>query len=196
MSQPKCIVIWDLDGTLACGKHRLHLLPAPADRNINQAWDAFNLACPDDAPISDNIMLMNSMGAMGYQIVIVTGRSAVVKEQTVEWLDKYNCQFDLLIMRDDNDNRLDIEFKKEKFDMLNANGNVLCAFDDLEHVAKAVRSWGITCHLVTHYDDATVAGKYVLLPDEKVSLPASHGNHLFHRGYNRAISDVKELNKC
>lgn len=157
MSQPKCIVIWDLDGTLACGKHRLHLVPHPSVRDITKSWVEFNLACPNDAPILDNVMLMNSMSAMGYQNVIVTGRSAVAKEQTVEWLDKYNCQFDLLIMRDENDNRTDVEYKKEKFDMLNANGNVLCAFDDLEHVAKAIRSWGITCHLVTHYDTPCVS---------------------------------------
>jgi phosphoglycolate phosphatase-like HAD superfamily hydrolase len=145
----KKTVIFDLDGTLANGDHRLHLLPSREMAHTTSSWDAFNLAAKDDAPISNNIELCRTMHAAGYRIVILTGRCDVAKRITKDWLDYRVVPYDKLIMRKAGDNRTDIEFKREAVGKLK---NILCAFDDLEHIAKAMRSWGITCHLVTHYE--------------------------------------------
>lgn len=146
----KRVIIWDLDGTLACGKHRLHLLPT-SDYNITSSWDAFNLACEQDYPIQDNIDLLRSQFAAGFYIVILTGRSDVAHQLTREWLHKHKVPYNRLIMRGYDDNNTDVTFKEARLRAIGTQ-NILCAFDDLEHVAKHIRGMGITCHQVTHYD--------------------------------------------
>lgn len=59
-------------------------------------------------------------------------------------------------MRPAADHRRDIEFKEEKLREIGLERIVAC-FDDLEHVAKHIRSLGVTCHLVTHYDTNCVS---------------------------------------
>lgn len=145
------IVVWDLDGTLACGKHRLHLLPTK-DYDKTESWTEFNKACADDKPIQDNIDLLNRMEEMGMFVVILTGRSDIAEEETVKWLADNGVFYDALLMRSQQDNRPDIEVKEDALRLLGLD-DILCCFDDLEHVAKHIRSLGVTCHLVTHYDD-------------------------------------------
>jgi phosphoglycolate phosphatase-like HAD superfamily hydrolase len=145
------IIVWDLDGTLSCGKHRLHLMPSIEDSHLTHSWDQFNLAAGDDDPIEDNIKLLNNQPA-SWEIIILTGRCDVARAVTVEWLKKHRVHYDGLIMRKQSDHRTDIEYKEEELRKIGLN-NILCAFDDLEHVAKHMRSIGVTCHLVTHYDE-------------------------------------------
>ena len=148
LSAPQKAIVFDLDGTLSDGKHRLHLLPT-AGLNINQSWDEFNLASKDDTPLQDNIDLCNILG-LTHRIMILTGRSAIAKDITVAWLDKHGVDYDNLIMRGENDHRKDVDFKESV--LLPLKEHILCAFDDLEHVAEHIRGLGITCHLVTKYD--------------------------------------------
>lgn len=53
----KNICIFDLDGTLSNGNHRLHLLPKK-DLHLTESWTAFNMAAGGDAPITDTIRVM------------------------------------------------------------------------------------------------------------------------------------------
>lgn len=146
----KPVVIWDLDGTLADGTHRLHLLPT-RDKHLAKSWDAFNLACGDDSPINDNLKLMEVLHR-NYYTVILTGRSAVAEELTRRWLQKHRAVFSELIMRPADDNRPDTEFKEEALRKIGL-GRIQCCFDDAEHIVKHIRSLGLTCHQVTHYDN-------------------------------------------
>ncbi|QHJ80591.1 MAG: hypothetical protein [Bacteriophage sp.] len=147
--------VFDLDGTLADGRGRLHLLPNAADRNNTHSWDAFNLAASGDFPFLDNIQLMNELYQYGKRIIILTGRSDVAKQVSEKWLWEHGCNFNQLIMRPRIDHRKDTDFKTEKLMEIGKDRIVAC-FDDLEHVAKHIRSLGITCHLVTHYDEECV----------------------------------------
>lgn len=151
----KHIVIFDLDGTLACGQHRLHLLPKAEDAGRTEAWDEFNLAAGGDKAIEDNIKVLRSLHAYGFRIIVLTGRCDVAREITLDWLKANYVSFDQLIMRPAGDHRKDIEFKEEKLRAIGLD-KILCCFDDLEHVAKHIRSLGVTCHLVTHYDTPKV----------------------------------------
>lgn len=146
----KNVIIWDLDGTLSDGTHRIHLLPTK-DYGNTKSWEAFNLASGDDTPFQDNIDLMNSLRYCGFDIVILTGRSDIAREITEKWLDDHGCHYDALIMRPFDDHRRDIDFKREELEAIGID-NILCAFDDAEHVVKFMRSLGITCHQVTHYE--------------------------------------------
>lgn len=147
----KDIIVFDLDGTLACGKHRLHLLPKPEDANHTAGWLAFNMEADKDVPIQDNIDLMNSMSEE-WELIILTGRSDDAEVITEDWLERHGVPYDRLIMRPKGDHRKDIVFKEEKLREIGLD-RILCCFDDLEHVVKHIRSLGITCHQVTHYDD-------------------------------------------
>lgn len=148
----KDVIIWDLDGTLACDKHRLHLLPKPEDAGRTEGWLAFNMEAGKDAPIQDNINLMRTNAEGGYLTVILTGRSDDALEITREWLRAHEVPYTFLIMRPKGDHRKDVEFKEEKLREIGLD-RILCCFDDLEHVVKHIRSLGVTCHQVTHYDN-------------------------------------------
>lgn len=154
----KYVVVFDLDGTLSDGRHRLHLLPKKDDAHSTQAWDAFNLAAGDDGVFNDNMTLMNDLFGLGYMVVILTGRCDVAEYVTKEWLNDNGACFDDLIMRKSGDHRQDIEFKEEELRKIGLD-KILCCFDDLERVAKHIRSLGVTCHLVTHYDDPSLSEK-------------------------------------
>lgn len=189
--------VWDLDGTLACGKHRLHLLPSKDTAHRTEAWDAFNMASGDDAPILDNIRLMNGLYQFGKHIIILSGRCDVAKAITEKWLWEHGCNFNQLIMRPAADHRRDIEFKEEKLREIGLERIVAC-FDDLEHVAKHIRSLGVTCHLVTHYDNECVStSQHVRYPSNMDVFEDNDDllDYGFRLGYNNAIADTKELNK-
>ena len=144
-------VIWDLDGTLADGRHRLHLLPTK-DYDKTESWTEFNLAAVDDLPFHDNIELCNSLAECCYRVIILTGRSDVARQVTLDWLNKYGVFFDELVMRSQSDNRKDTVIKEEYLRSIGLE-NILCCFDDLPYVAYHLRSLGLTCHLVTHYEE-------------------------------------------
>lgn len=144
-------VVFDLDGTLADGRHRLHLLPTK-DYDKTESWIEFNLAAAGDLPFWDNIELCNLFALSGdYNVVILTGRSDVARDITEGWLDKHGVQYNELVMRSQTDNRKDTVIKEEYLRSIGLE-NILCCFDDLPHVAYHLRSLGLTCHLVTHYD--------------------------------------------
>lgn len=147
-------VVFDLDGTLACGKHRLHLLPHKDSAHVTQSWNEFNLAAGADEPMQDNIDLCNNLWE-SFNLVILTGRCDIAEDVTKAWLHMHGVDYDQLIMRPADDHRVDTEFKEEELRKIGLE-NILCAFDDLEHVAKHMRSLGVTCHLVTHYDEKRV----------------------------------------
>lgn len=147
----KDTVIWDLDGTLADGRHRLHLLPKK-DYHLTESWTEFNLAAIDDTPFQDNIAVCNALASQCYRIIVLTGRSDIARDITVEWLNTHNVWYDELIMRKQTDNRKDVQIKEEHLREIGLD-RILCAFDDLPHVAYHMRGLGLTCHLVTHYEE-------------------------------------------
>lgn len=189
--------IFDLDGTLADGRHRLHLLPAKEDAHKTHAWNDFNLASGRDMPILDNIQLMNELYQYGKRIVILTGRSDIAYSITNRWLWEHGCNFNELIMRPESDHRRDIEFKEAALRDYGLERIAAC-FDDLDHVAKHIRSLGVTCHLVTHYDTQCVSTSPHVRYPESVEVFEDDDdllNYGFGVGYNQAIEDTKELNK-
>ena len=143
-------VIFDLDGTLADGRHRLHLLPTK-DYDKTESWTEFNLASVADTPFQNNIDLCNTLVRGGWKVIVLTGRSDVARAVTEHWLDKHFVLYHELVMRSQSDNRKDTVIKEEYLRSIGLE-NILCCFDDLPHVAYHLRSLGLTCHLVTHYD--------------------------------------------
>ncbi len=168
--------LFDLDGTLANIDHRLHFIradvPKPgltdsskpytaADVQLTEFradWDSFYAACVGDAPILPLCHLVHSL-LLKERVIFVSGRSEVVREQTLNWLYQYvappayikgRC---LLFMRKDKDHRQDHIIKAEMLDEIVAGGHeVIMAFDDRQQVVDMWRSRGIVCAQVAPGD--------------------------------------------
>lgn len=147
----KDVVIFDLDGTLACGKHRLHLLPTK-DLHLTESWTEFNLACADDALIEANAELAWALEAAGHTVIILTGRSDIARNLTEQWLDKYGIYYDRLIMRRHDDNRKDTIIKEEELRRIGLDRILFCVDDRLD-VARHLRSLGLTVLVCTEYTE-------------------------------------------
>jgi len=151
----KNIVVFDLDGTLSNGKHRNHLVPDAKDAHKCSAWEAHYNAAGGDTPIQDTIDVCFALNGAGYEIVILTGRCVDASDVTVGWLADHQIPYARLIMRDFDDERPDILYKEEELLKLGLD-NILCCFDDLEHVATMMRGLGLTCYLVNKYNKKRV----------------------------------------
>lgn len=144
------VVIFDYDGTLSDGTHRLHLLPTK-DLHLTESWSEFNRAAADDAPITDTIQVMNAMWLAGFTVIILTGRSDEVEQESIEWLDRHHARYDYMIMRRASDNRKDTVIKQEVLETIGLE-HIIAAWDDSPSVIPFFRSLGITTYAVTAYD--------------------------------------------
>lgn len=137
----KNIIIFDLDGTLADIKHRVHYVLRP---NKDKDWDSFHKACVNDMPIVPIMELLDSFQAMGYEIIIFSGRSDIVKKETLEWLEHWGVMFNRLKMRKHGDFTPDDELKKRWLKDMNKD-DILFVVDDRDRVVKMWRDEGLTC---------------------------------------------------
>lgn len=142
--------LFDLDGTLADGDHRIHhIKKSPKD------WTAYFAACGDDKPIAHVITLMIQL-AERYDVFIVSGRSDEVRSETMEWLERHTgLRFSHVdvYMRRAGDHRPDDVIKLEMLAEIRARGyEPLMAFDDRNRVVQAWRAAGIPVAQVAEGD--------------------------------------------
>ena len=98
MNKNKKTVIFDLDGTLALIDSRREISIGDDDK---MDWDTFfdpKMISLDD-PNQPVIDMANILSKQGYTIYILSGRSDVTYQATIDWLNKYGVWFDNLIMR-------------------------------------------------------------------------------------------------
>lgn len=146
-------VIFDLDGTLADAAHRLHHI-----QNGSRNWDAFFAGCVDDPVIEPIRDLANLVARQGYKIVLVSGRSDAVREQTKEWLARHAVPYFELHMRPAGDCRQDFVVKSEVLDALLAAGNdIAFVIDDRPSVVAMWRERGLTCLQCRDWDETRPA---------------------------------------
>jgi predicted kinase len=120
---PKAVMV-DVDGTLATMGDR-----GPFD------WNKVG----DDLVRQEIADMVRGYKAMGYFIVVMSGRDSVCRKETVSWLNDNNIPFSELFMREENDNRPDQIIKEELFWHKVANHyNVKLVIDDRP---KVVRMW-------------------------------------------------------
>lgn len=156
-SKPKIeIVLCDIDGTIANIEHRLHFiknLDGTKKRGKDADWESFNKACVDDAPYQDVIDVLKSL-AHGRRVIFVSGRDAVVRDDTMAWLIEYVGRGELY-MRKDKDFRPDTEVKLEMVQGLGITpDNVLCILDDRQHVVDMWRDNGFRCLQVAAWQES------------------------------------------
>jgi FMN phosphatase YigB (HAD superfamily) len=136
----KNTVIFDIDGTLADGSHRVHHV-----RNKPKNWVAYNRGMADDDIHQHVYEVYNSLyQASGFDIYIVSGREDQFRAVTEEWLRKNGVTgYRDLFMRKTGDYRSDDIVKEEilltKFD----KNDIVCVFDDRPRVIRMWRKHGI-----------------------------------------------------
>jgi len=142
----KCFLV-DIDGTVANGDHRVHhILKEPKE------WDAYFLKCGDDARIDHMHAVVTALSEL-FAIVYVSGRSDLVRQQTIDWLDQHGFPCDGLYMRKQGDHTDDHILKLELLEQVRADGfEPIMAFDDRNRVVKAWRAAGIPCAQVAEGD--------------------------------------------
>lgn len=141
--------VFDVDGTLRCGAHRLHLLP-PLDKFADpRAFDAMNMAAVDDTPIWDNINLLKAIHKAGHPIVLLTRANVMGKDILLAQLALWDIPYVELIMADYDDTRGDRDYKEEKIQYIEEKyGRPIAFWDDQPKVCAHIRALGYTCHHV------------------------------------------------
>ena len=145
------IVIFDLDGTLALIDDRRDL--ATKD-NGKFDWDVFfnpdNISL--DLPNVPVIQMANILHKQGFRIFILSGRSDVTHQATVDWLNDNGVWWDHLVMRPQNQLYLpDNDLKQGWLDTIGKD-NVAMVFDDRNQVVDMWRQNGLTCFQVADGD--------------------------------------------
>jgi hypothetical protein len=136
-------IICDIDGTIADLTHRLHHINTPGQR---KNWDAFFEACPQDKPHKDIInLLLGYLSKPWLDLVFVSGRSAIVRNQTTNWLREQGfTKFDLY-MRQEKDHRPDHITKAEIYNKYLKHRDIWFVLDDRDRVVQMWRDHGLRC---------------------------------------------------
>jgi phosphoglycolate phosphatase-like HAD superfamily hydrolase len=141
--------VFDLDGTLADGKHRIHYITEKDPKD----WDAYFAECAGDTLIDHIAELAWDLAKADAHIVYVTGRTDTCEKDTREWLRRHTLPNGKLYMRKAGDHRNDDELKIEMLAQVRADGyRPIMAFEDRARVVKAYRETGLPCAQVAEGD--------------------------------------------
>ena len=146
------IVIFDLDGTIADITARRNLATKD-DGKLD--WDIFfdpkniDLDTPNQKVV-DMLNMINDTDR--YQIWILSGRSDVTYQATIDWLTNNGIHFDTIIMRPQNHLYMkDSDLKQIWLDDIGVD-YVDMVFDDRNQVVDMWRKNGLTCFQVADGD--------------------------------------------
>lgn len=137
--------IFDIDGTLADPSERIHhIIGQPKD------WDTYDALAHTDKPINAIITLAQVLYATGHEVMLLTGRSERVRQDTVDWLALHKVPYHYLLMRGEQDRREDTIVKLENLEQFLRNRNrvIQTIFEDRKRLAVAFREAGYhVCHV-------------------------------------------------
>ena len=135
--------MFDLDGVLANGDHRQHLLQPRAGGRKD--WKTFFARAGEDAVIEEMARLTLLIDR-SLTRVLLTARPTSIEDITLAWLDRFHLAWDLLVMRPDGEFAPSPVAKRSAVDELRAYGfDVLLAFDDDRRNVDMFHDAGIPC---------------------------------------------------
>lgn len=150
------LYIFDLDGTLALIGHRRHYVQCPREE---QNWAAFSAACVDDEPNLPVISAMLGLIESGAEVWIFSGRSDVVRAETIQWLSdhaKWHRPLDTpaLTMRREGDYTPDDELKLGWLNSMlpEDRERLVAVFEDRDRMVTMWRANGVACFQVAPGD--------------------------------------------
>lgn len=134
LDAPPAIIV-DIDGTLASHE---------GVRNPYE-WDKVGLDKP-----RMNVVNFVKMMFSNTEIILLSGRDGSCREQTIGWLLQHGIPYDILLMRTAGDSRSDYVIKKELFNVVRNDFNIILAIDDRDQIVNLWRSMGIECWQVNY----------------------------------------------
>ena len=131
------VAVFDLDGTLADTRHRLHHLERrPKD------WDAFFAAAPRDPVLDTGVALLRE-SARDCDVVYLSGRPERCRADTTAWLAAHGLPEGRLLLRRDDDRRPARQTKLAVLRRLARERTVAVVVDDDEQVCDAAERAGL-----------------------------------------------------
>lgn len=146
------VYLCDIDGTVADCTHRLHHIS-----DGKHDWKAFFRDCVYDIPIPEVIKTINMLEEAGAMIIMVSGRSDEVREQTERWLICNNVHYWASYMRKAGDYRADNIVKAELLEQVLKDRGILMSdivgvFEDRQQVVDMYREKGLRVFQVAKGD--------------------------------------------
>lgn len=132
------VAVFDIDGTLLDESHRAHLREGK-----NPDWVTYFKACVNDTPIQKIVDLTKEYKAMGYEVWLMTGRSEIVKNETLKSLKDAGVEYDHLKMRGENNQMKDFALKAIWMDKYIGLQRIKVVFDDRDPVIASLRKKGL-----------------------------------------------------
>ncbi len=135
------MIIFDLDGVLSDATARQHFLEGPGRKD----WNGFFDACGDD-PLIEEVARLTELLDPEVVVVLLTGRPLRVQKLTVDWLERHEPHWDLLVMRPAGNYSAALEFKRRTVADLRQRGfDVRLAFEDDRRNYEMFREEGVPC---------------------------------------------------
>ena len=148
----KQLVIFDIDGTLACAQHRIkYIRPDPSHdpvtgKKYGRRYDLFHGACDLDPPIPAVVDIYRRMVAdPDVTVILLTGRPDRVREKTEQWfVDHDLLGYDELFLKTGDQNVPDVEQKSAIADALEAKygRKIDMVFEDRQRVVAMWKARG------------------------------------------------------
>jgi len=140
-------VVFDIDGTLAIGTHRAHLL-----NHEPKKWEEYFSLLHLDT-LNHSVAAICRALSIQYDIVYCTGRPSTYAKTTQNWLRSYNLPHGPIYYREANDRRDDSISKPEMLKKIENHGyEIIMIFDDRKRVVMAARGAGYTVAQVADGD--------------------------------------------
>lgn len=156
--------IFDIDGTIADHKHRLHLIDKTQEGGAK--WMAFHDACHLDPPIEPVCMLIKALIDRWHPVIFLTGRMEFQRVKTEQWLYDH-CRAHVkregspwLLMRADEDFREDTIVKPELLDNWmhwTPGYQPVMAFEDRPRICDMWRERGLIVAKIGDWTEAQQA---------------------------------------
>lgn len=152
IEHPEAIIV-DMDGTLVDVRGVRHYVrPGRAYPD----FDRFHLASRFSPPHSDVVERVRTEQVAGRTVFVVTARRDRYEAVCRDWLAKYEVPYDRLLMRRDDDQRVDVEVKREILARIRRTHRVVLALDDNPSVIALWQSEHIPVIVVPGWDDPIV----------------------------------------
>lgn len=125
-------VIYDIDGTIA----------EKGSRN------AFDWKCVGEDKLITNVVAtldwVNSVSKIYRpEVIICTGRDAICKPETIEWLEHYGLGYSKIYFRPEKDQRADWIVKEEMWREIAKDHYIVGMYDDRNQVTRRARALGL-----------------------------------------------------
>lgn len=142
----KKVIVFDIDGTLADGEHRMHLIRGEGKKD----WKTFFDMALDDPPHHEIQWLNHIMADRDdVDLIVLTARPEKRRSITEQWLMEHGIKHTELILKTDReeaDRVPDYAFKERILDELIAQGRrPYMVFEDRNNVVDMWRNRGIKC---------------------------------------------------